>query len=312
MTKIRILLIQSALTQRNGTMQFLIEAGYDVICAGSGMSALATIKKQAVDLIVLDVALPDIEGGDLCRRLRAGTETNSVPIIMLTPRGITPKSVAGAADGPNDYVGKPYAESELVSRITAVLKTKRLQDELESKNRLLNERILQVETMPVLDPDTGLFNQRQFEAMLSKEFKRANRFQQHLSCIMIDLDGEKLGRKASEELIKTIIGLVQKTIRGVDTAAWWTGEKIIILLPNTGRHDALQAAARILVSVASQQFTWLDSKQVTMNIGVAGLPNKNIVTENMLIEATASACRRAREFQLLPKNPIAMKSRINK
>jgi len=314
MAKIKILLVQSTLTQNNdnGTIRFLENAGYDVVWAGNGISALAATKKHVIDLIVLDVALPDIEGGDLCRRFRAGAETNAVPIILLTARGITPESIVNAADGPDDYVGKPYAESELVGRIFAVLKTKRLQNELELKTRQLKERISQADTMPVLDPDTGLFNQRQFEAMFSKEFKRAQRFKQQLSCMIIDLNGEKIGRKAGEELVKLIIGLIQKTIREVDTAAWWTGDKIIILLPNTMRRDAVQAAARILENVVCQNFKWLDATQITMSIGVAGLPGKNIDTEAKLIEAANAACKRAREFQLLPKNPLAMKSRINK
>jgi len=312
MAKIKILLVQSALTQNNGTMQFLETAGYDVVWAGNGISAIAATKKHVIDLIVLDVALPDIEGGDLCRRFRAGSETNAIPIILLTARSSTPNSTFDAKDGPDDYVGKPYVETELVGRIFSVLKTKRLQNELDLKTRQLNEKICQADSPSVLDPDTGLFNQRQFEAMFSKEFKRAQRFKQQLSCMIIDLNGEKIGRKAGEELVKMIIGLIQKTIREVDTAAWWTGEKIIILLPNTMHRDAVQAAARILDTVVCQNFAWLDASQITLSIGVAGLPDKDIDTEVKLIEAANAACKRAREFQLLPKNPLAMKKRINK
>ena len=95
-----------------------------------------------------------------------------------------------------------------------------------------------------------------------------------------------------------------KTIREVDTAAWWTGEKIIILLPNTIRHDAVQAAARILETVVCQNFTWLDATQITMSIGVAGLPSRDIDTEAKLIEAANRACKRAGNFNTCRKTPL--------
>jgi diguanylate cyclase (GGDEF)-like protein len=145
----------------------------------------------------------------------------------------------------------------------------------------------------VVDPSTGLFSRKQFEAMFAKDFKRAVRFKQQLSCMMIDLDGRGIGRPGDEATIKSIIGLVQQTIREVDTAAWWTGNELIILLPNTIRNDALQAAMRILETVANHPFTWADSTKVTMSIGVAGLPDRFIDTEQKMLEAASMACKRA-------------------
>ncbi len=310
MVRPKILLVQNMQTQRNGAVRYLDNAGYEVVLTGSGMSALAAARKQTVDLILLDVALPDIEGSDLCRRFRLDEETKGIPIILLTARDFIPIYRADQTTGPDDYLGKPYTESELVARISAALKTRKLRRELEEKTRLLAETISQADAASVVDPDTGLFSRRQFEAMLSKEFKRSLRFKQPMSCMMIDLDGEKMGRQASEELVKSIIGLVQKTIREVDTAALWTGDQLIVLLPNTIRNDAVQAAARVLENVAVYPFTWPDATKVTMNIGVAGLPDRNIDTPARLIEEASAACKRTQELMLKPPNPIAMRRRV--
>ena len=148
----------------------------------------------------------------------------------------------------------------------------------------------------VVDAATGLFGRSHFEAMFSKEFKRSMRFKQQMSCMLIDLDGRKMGREADEATLKAIVALVQSTIREVDTAAWWSGEVLIVLLPNTIRNDAVQAAARVLEAVAKHPFTWSDSTKVTMSIGVAGLPDRKIDTEQKLIDAAAAACNRARSF----------------
>ncbi len=310
MVKQKILLVQNTQIQSNGAMRYLDNAGYEVVLTGSGMSALAAARKQPFDLILLDVALPDTEGSDLCRRFRLDEETKGIPIILLSARGIPPTSLVDQTAGPDDYLGKPYTESELVARISTALKTKKLRIELEEKTRLLAETISQADLASVIDPETGLFSRRQFEAMLSKEFKRSQRFKQPMSCMLIDLDGEKMGRKADEALVKSIIGLVQKTIREVDTAALWTGDQLIVLLPNTIRNDAVQAAARILENVAIYPFTWPDATRVTMNIGVAGLPDKNIGTAGRLIEEASAACRRTQEMMLKPPHPFALRRRI--
>lgn len=322
MVKTTILLVQYAQTQGNGTKRFLDGAGYDVIWVGSGMSALTAATQQPLDLILLDVALPDIEGSDLCRRFRSRDETSTVPIILLVAPGYTPDLSAGPVDGPDDYLTKPYTERELNASISAALKTRMLKNELEEKNRLLDEERTQAELeeknrqlaeqrpqaepQAIVDPATGLFSRLQFEAMFSKEFKRVMRFKQQMSCMLIDLDGRKVGRTGDEATLKAIVRLVQDTIREVDTAAWWSGEALIILLPNTIRNDAVLAAARILESVANHPFTWPDSSKVTMSIGVAGLPDRSIDTEQKLIEAAATACKRAREY--MPSSPAGSES----
>ncbi len=300
MPKAKILLVQSAQTQRNGTKYSLERAGYQVSLVRNGGSAISTAAREAIDVIVIDVALPDIEGGDLCRLFRQRHATSDIPIILLTIRGYSPSSSQAPRFGPDDYVAKPYTDAELDARITAALNTKKLKKELDRKSRLLEETRAQARSTAIIDPATGLYNQRQFAAMFSKEFKRAVRYKQPVSCMRIVLDGRETEQKADEGLVKAIIGLIQKTIREVDTAAWWTGEGFIVMIPNTPRDKALQAAARILFAVAEHPFTWSDSNKVALNIGVAGLPDRKIDTEVKLVQAADSALRQARQFLQLP------------
>ncbi len=307
MPKGTILLVQSAQMDGNSTRSLLEHEGYAVVWAGSGTAALHLSKTHSADLVLLDLALPDLRGDDLFRRLRRHEEMRGVPIILITSRGVTPWPITGVAERPDDQIEKPYAKDELMARVAAVFTAKAFKAEMEHKERLASRTLSHEERDAVVDPATGLFSQRQFEAMFSKEFKRAVRFKQQMSCMLIDLDGGDAGRTADEALVRAIIKLVQSTIREVDTAAWWTGRRFIILLPNTIRNDAVQAAARLLETVANHPFSWPDSTQVAMSIGVAGLPDHTIDSEQKLIGAADMACRRARELMkpLLRAEPAA-------
>ena len=107
----------SALLQYN-----LDKEGYAVTVAGDGEEALVLIDEQQPDLIVLDWMLPKVSGVEVCRRLRARTETRNLPIIMLTARGEESDRIRGLDTGADDYVIKPFSMSELAARIRAVLR----------------------------------------------------------------------------------------------------------------------------------------------------------------------------------------------
>ena len=94
--------------------------GFEVLCAWSGFDALSAVASFAPDLILLDVTMPDIDGIEVCRRLRA--DGNSVPVIFLTARDTKADLLSGFAIGGDDYITKPFSLEEVVVRIRAVLK----------------------------------------------------------------------------------------------------------------------------------------------------------------------------------------------
>src|SRR5690348_5840653 len=93
--------------------------GYDVIPAVNGHEALTAVEREAIDLIVLDLGLPDIDGAEVCRRVR-GTKT--MPILVLSARGAEQDKVKALDAGADDYVTKPFGTEELLARIRAALR----------------------------------------------------------------------------------------------------------------------------------------------------------------------------------------------
>ncbi|GAB6906377.1 DNA-binding response regulator in two-component regulatory system with PhoR (or CreC) [Desulfosarcina cetonica] len=100
----------------------LAREGYAVACAASGEEALKAAESEAVDLIVLDLMLPGIDGLEVARRLRQNPATKETPIVMLTAKGEEADVVAGLELGADDYVTKPFSPRILIARMRAVIR----------------------------------------------------------------------------------------------------------------------------------------------------------------------------------------------
>jgi phosphate regulon transcriptional regulator PhoB len=103
--------------------------GYRCRTAATGPQALAEARANRPDLVVLDLMLPELDGLDVCRRLRADPRTAQLPIIMLTAKTDEVDRVVGLEMGADDYVAKPFSPKELVARVRAVLRRSRSRDE---------------------------------------------------------------------------------------------------------------------------------------------------------------------------------------
>lgn len=105
----------------------LDKEGFKVFCSTTGEDALTKARREAFDLIILDLMLPGIDGLEVTRKLKDETETRSVPIVMLTAKGEEPDVVAGLELGADDYITKPFSPRILVARVRAVLRRKTLE-----------------------------------------------------------------------------------------------------------------------------------------------------------------------------------------
>jgi len=97
----------------------LAHYGYQVTVVGGGATALAAVRQRPPALVVLDLMLPDLDGMEVCRRLRA---SGGPPVIMLTARDAVTDTIAGLESGADDYVTKPFVLDEVVARVRAVLR----------------------------------------------------------------------------------------------------------------------------------------------------------------------------------------------
>jgi two-component system, OmpR family, response regulator MprA len=117
---VRILIVDDDRALRDALRRALVLGGYDTVAADSGESALLEVASSLPDAVVLDIGLPDLDGLEVCRRLRAAG--NRVPVLMLTARDAVSDRIDGLDAGADDYLVKPFDVGELKARLRALLR----------------------------------------------------------------------------------------------------------------------------------------------------------------------------------------------
>jgi two-component system alkaline phosphatase synthesis response regulator PhoP len=118
----RILVVEDDQDIAQLVARYLDKAGYSAEIVASGREALRRIGAQPLDLLVLDLMLPQVDGLEICRAVRANEKTAAIPIIMLTARGEESDRIVGLELGADDYLSKPFSPNELVARVRALLR----------------------------------------------------------------------------------------------------------------------------------------------------------------------------------------------
>ena len=118
----RILIVEDDQDIAELVGRYLSKAGYTIEMLASGREALRAIAANAPDLLVLDLMLPQVDGLEICRLVRANEKTAAIPIIMLTARGEESDRIVGLEIGADDYLSKPFSPGELVARVRALLR----------------------------------------------------------------------------------------------------------------------------------------------------------------------------------------------
>ncbi len=239
-----------------------------------GVRGIARAITESIDLILLDVGLPNLDGFQVCRKLKEHPSTRNIPIIFLTGDTTMEAKIRGLDMGAVDYVTKPFEQAELRARVRAGLRTKRLQDILERQS--------------FLDGLTGLWNRPYLDQRLESELNVAHRYGRPLGLMMTDIDHFKLVNDTYGHLFGDIVlqGVAEE-LRGYarrsDIVARYGGEEFAVLLTDTPLSAGTFVAERLRASVENRRFEVHDQLvTVTASFGLA-------CTENIVGEVTPEA-----------------------
>ena len=265
-TKPLILIVDDTPTNIQVLAENLIN-DYRVKVAVSGEAALAAIAKQGLpDLILLDVMMPDMDGYEVCRRLKANPQTSAIPVIFVSALNDAADEERGLDLGALDYIVKPFYLPVVKARIRNHIRLKQTTDMLEA--------------MAWIDGLTGIPNRRRFDQMLESEWKRAQRNRSPLAVIMVDVDhfkgyNDKYGHGAGDICLKQVATLLVAVVgRSGDLVARYGGEEFVVLMPETDDAGAYRVAEQLRQRIEAQEMPHAGSEAscwVTVSVGYAAM-----------------------------------------
>jgi len=290
----KILLIDDSRLIAHVAKTILTKRGHKVILAEDGLAGTEAAKSEQPDLILLDLIMPVMDGYQVCQQLKEESSTKEIPIIMLTSKAEPADKVKGLGMGALDYVTKPFDEGELIARVNIQLQLKELYETVQEKNRQLQE-------LANKDGLTGLYNRRYFQEQLSKDFLRAKRYHENLSCVLLDIDhfkefNDTHGHQTGDVILSTLGRVIEDSIRDSDLAARYGGEEFALILYHTDGPAASHVAERLRQTVEAHE---VDDKgnvlHITISLGIATFPSEQISDSKELIECADKALYQAKE-----------------
>jgi diguanylate cyclase (GGDEF)-like protein len=223
------------------SLNAILADDYNIIFATDWRKGLELAGRMSPDIVLLDIMMPDMDGYEICRRLKSESETREIPVIFITALDGEADEEKGLSFGAADYITKPFRPAIVRLRVRNHLQLKLQRDRLES--------------LTMTDGMTEIANRRRFDQHLGEEWRRCARMHIPLSAIMMDIDhfkafNDNYGHTAGDDCIRDIAqALATVPTRAGDLVARYGGEEFACLLPGTDGEGALTIAERLMDAV---------------------------------------------------------------
>ncbi len=240
----------------------IFKSDYNLVIAKSGDECLERAEKQNIDLILLDVMMPGMNGYQVIQKLKRKTQTASIPVIFISALGEVIDEEKGFLLGGVDYIIKPCHPSIIKARV-------------KNQIQIVRHRKL-LENIALIDALTEIPNRRNYEKQFVFEWKRASRNRHPLSIAIIDVDffkqyNDNYGHASGDQSLKMVAMAIKTGLhRPSDFAARYGGEEFVLILPDTAFEGARTIAEKIRVMVEDLHIEHAFSnvsKWLTVSIG---------------------------------------------
>ena len=281
----RILIVDDSPLIRRVIRDALTRDSYTILEAVDGESALELFLREKLDIVLLDITMPKIDGIAVCRQIKQLAGRHRIPVLMITGRDDETSVERAFAAGADEYITKPIHPVVLRHRVRRLLET-------ENQRRLL-------ECAAMTDYLTGVLNRRAFTERLQGEIQRAGRQQKPLGLVMADIDffkrvNDTYGHLVGDEVLKTFAGCLLGSVRTYDFVGRFGGEEFVICLPDADQRQVLVVAQRLRAAVANHLLRLSDRSdaiKITASFGVANLGDETDTAELLLGRADEAMYR---------------------
>lgn len=310
-----VLVVDDMPVTRHLASRILQDAGVaEVLSADSAEEALETLIQRStagkpVDVILMDIVLPGMDGLECVRRIRNTGVVSETPVILVTAKTAAEDLQAGFEAGGNDYIGKPIRAPELLARVGAAVALRRERQLREAREADLRAATAELEranaslrALSNTDPLTGLANRRRLDEYLQAQFMAARREQRCISFIMLDVDNfkaynDRYGHPAGDRVLRDVAEVLRRGVRRAsDLAARYGGEELAAVLPHTPLTGALQVAESIREAVIGLAIPHEQTAAgyLTVSLGAASTENAALMSPAELIAMADEALYRAK------------------
>ena len=277
--------------------------GYEAVVVLTWAQAISRCAAGVIDLLLLDIGLPDISGHEVCKKLKEDKKTKDIPIIFVTARGEAVDIAQGYALGAVDYIAKPYNLPIVMIRVESAMRTRQINDYLSCNLDLLQDPIY-------TDHLTGLHNRRFLLERLQEEIEKAHRYDYPVACVVLDVDeisavDEEVGGASLDDLLVEIALSLRNSSRNHDILARYEGALFVAVLPHAKLKDAISYANQIQEEVTAT--TYSDPSFPTrakLSFGIVACQNGHSRTAD---EVLAEAMRNLFHAATHPGNRIVAK-----
>ncbi len=262
----RILLVDDDGDNLKIVKKLLEREGHIIEAVDSGPKGLQAIDSFRPDLILLDVNMPGMDGLETIQLLKR--KQNTVAVVFVTANTNTDDVIRGLDAGALDYIAKPFSGMELLARVRAQLRVKKLQDDLREAN-------LKLKGLVEIDDLTGLFNMRSIYDKLDQEIERGRRYGHGIAAIMLDMDHFKGVNDNHDHLfgshvLSEVGKIIKKNIRTHDFAARYGGDEFLICLSQTSEEGAKLFCERLRQVLEAHTYRHNgDEMKLTASMGCA-------------------------------------------
>lgn len=268
--------------------------GHSAVIARDGAEALTVFESEKPDLVLMDVVMPEMDGYEATRRIRAlEGDAHWTPIIFLSGMGSEDDLKCGIEAGGDDYLIKPVSPVVLAAKIKAMQRLHDMRRTLVETTQKLDSANQELQRLSGLDGLTGIPNRRRFDEAVQVELRRNARAASAMSVAMIDVDcfkqyNDQYGHLAGDDCLRRIADALQSTLkRPGDMVARYGGEEFVVILPATPLPGGLVIGHQLRDAVQNLGMPHALSpnhKVVTISVGVATVVPDYAATPAMLIE----------------------------
>ncbi|MBI5658892.1 MAG: diguanylate cyclase [Nitrosomonadales bacterium] len=301
---LKVLVVEDSKVTMKALSNYLERMGIrQPLTAGTGQAALDIFRRNRPDIVLLDAILPDIDGFDIAKQMRAAEKGDEwSAIIFLTSMAKDEDLAHGIAVGGDDYLMKPISEVVLKAKMRAMHRLVDMQRSLVSVTQKLNTANRELQRLATTDGLTGIANRRMFDELARREWRRCMRIKQPMSLVMVDVDhfkayNDTYGHQAGDDCLKAVAAQVARAApRASDLAARYGGEEFVLVLGDTTLDGACWVANNIRQHVDDLGIphTASQSRHVTISCGVASMTPYDGLPLEALLNAADSAMYRAK------------------